>query len=305
MHDDTTARRLDSLDDDVGPTFRSGASASPLYFALPPRRAQEDLVTPGTSLHRYVLLAAACLATLSVSLLAQQQQPVPKFRTGVEITPVDVTVLDEQRRPIRGLTAENFVVRVDGKIQKIAAFNEIEIPTASTKSAAWTQEAVRDVTTNNLDDPRLFVIIMDDRVAPLRDFATRNTGKAVAHKIIDTMGPRDMAAIIFSVENEDSQDLTNDKAALRSAVEKYQPDGARGFPALETVRLTRRVPPGEVAGSSPRDRLHHGRLRRRGLRTVLDVAIEPRGARRPRPGWPVGRGQRLPCLIRADLPVQR
>ena len=227
---------------DAGSTFRSGVRVFPLYFRLPARpRTREDLLRPRTSLHGYrvLLLAVACLAALSVSLIAQQQQPVPTFRTGVEITPVDVTVLDEQRRPIRGLKAEDFVVRVDGKIQRIAAFNEIEIPRASAKSAGWTQEAVRDVTTNTLDDPRLFVIVMDDRVAPLRDFATRNTGKAVAHKIIDSMGPQDMAAIIFSLKNEESQDLTNDKVALRRAIEKYQPDGIRGVPELETLRLTR------------------------------------------------------------------
>ena len=234
----------DAPDDLVRGGF-SGSSRCAVGFAVdfPRQHAApvEHRLTSRTSLHAStVLLAFACLAGSTVSLPGQQQQPSPpKFRTGVEITPVDVTVLDEQRRPIRGLTAEDFVVRVDGKIQRIAAFNEIEIPTASTKSAGWTQEAERDVASNQLDDPRLFVIIMDDQVAPLRDFATRNTGKAVAHKIIDTMGPQDMAAIIFSLENEDSQDLTSDKAALRQAVEKYQPDGARGVPALETVRLTR------------------------------------------------------------------
>ena len=53
-------------------------------------------MTPRTSLHgRPVLLAVACLAALSVSLPAQQQQqPPPKFRTGIEITPVDVTVAE-------------------------------------------------------------------------------------------------------------------------------------------------------------------------------------------------------------------
>ena len=152
-------------------------------------------MTPRTSLHgRYVLLAAACLAALSVSLLAQQQQPVPKFRTGVEITPVDVTVLDEQRRPVRGLTAEDFVVRVDGKIQKIAAFNEIEIPPPAPSRPGGRTRRHGTWSRTTLKIRGLFVIVMDDKMAPLADFATRNTGKAIAHKIIDTMGPRDIAA---------------------------------------------------------------------------------------------------------------
>lgn len=197
-------------------------------------------MTPGTSLHGYsvLLLAVASLAGLSASPLAPQQQLPPKFRIGVEITPVDVTVLDEQRRPVRGLTANDFIVRVDGKVQKIAAFSEIEIPTANMTPAAWTHEAARDVESNDLQDPRLWIIVMDDKIARLNDFAIRNTGRTIAHKIVDTMGPRDMAAVIFERKNEESQDLTNDKVALRRAIEEYQPDNATG-PILDTVRITR------------------------------------------------------------------
>ncbi len=104
-------------------------------------------------LHDYrVLPAAACLAAFSVALTAQQQ-PLPRVRTGVEITPVDITVLDERRRPIRGLTADDVVVRVDGEIQRIAAFHQVEIPGADKSTAEWTRGAPSDVASNTTEEP--------------------------------------------------------------------------------------------------------------------------------------------------------
>ena len=48
------------------------------------------------------------------------------FRTGVELVRLDVSVLDKDRRPIRGLTAQDFTILEDGKPQPIAAFSAIE-----------------------------------------------------------------------------------------------------------------------------------------------------------------------------------
>lgn len=144
-----------------------------------------------------VLLAAACLGALCVTLTAQQPPP-PRFKTGVEITPVDVTVLDERRRPIRGLTARDFVVRVDGEIQRIAAFHEVEIPGADKATAEWTRGAPSDVASNTIEEPRLFVILMDDVAVPFRAYE-RNKAKELAHRIIDNLGPRDLQGPLDTV----------------------------------------------------------------------------------------------------------
>ncbi len=48
--------------------------------------------------------------------LAPQVQP-PQFRAAVDLVHLDVSVLDRNRRPVRGLSASDFIVLEDGKTQ--------------------------------------------------------------------------------------------------------------------------------------------------------------------------------------------
>ena len=95
------------------------------------------------SLRRAVatVVVSAGLAAVAVPQ-AQSPQPIPRFRTGVEGVVVDVSVLDKDRRPVRGLTAADFTVTEDGKPQSITAFTAVDMPdVVQTPSAPW----VRDV----------------------------------------------------------------------------------------------------------------------------------------------------------------
>ena len=58
-------------------------------------------------------------------------QPVPRFRTGVELVRLDVSVLDRDRRPVRGLLPADFTILEDGEPQSVAAFDEIDVPDAA------------------------------------------------------------------------------------------------------------------------------------------------------------------------------
>ena len=60
------------------------------------------------------------LMTLGVCIFAQQQTPV--FRTAVDLVHLDVSVLDKDRKPVRGLTAADFTITEDNKSQSIVAF---------------------------------------------------------------------------------------------------------------------------------------------------------------------------------------
>jgi hypothetical protein len=63
-------------------------------------------------------------------------QALPQFRSGVELVQIDVTVLDNQRRPLTGLTASDFTVLDDGVETPIRAFTPVELarPHATTGS---------------------------------------------------------------------------------------------------------------------------------------------------------------------------
>ena len=57
---------------------------------------------------------------------APADQP-PVFRTGVEVLPIDVTVLDRDGRQVTDLTAAEFQVEVDGKPRKVLTSEYIKL----------------------------------------------------------------------------------------------------------------------------------------------------------------------------------
>ena len=168
---------------------------------------------------------------------AQQQQP-PRFETGIELTRVEVTVLHKDtRKPIRGLTAEDFVVKVDGKVQRVATLAEVESPGPSAAPTAAFVEAAVDVTANDRPRPRVFVILMNDARGGNDPF-TRQTGIAIGHRLIDSLGPEDMAAVVFTRDNRHAQDLTADRTLLRRAVQRFNPITTIGISPLGVLRQT-------------------------------------------------------------------
>lgn len=182
------------------------------------------------------LVSALLLTTVAVAWpQAQNQAPAqpPRFKAGVEVMRVELTVLDKQtREPIRGLTAADFVIKVNGQPQEVVAFSEVIIPGDARAGAQWTREAPRDVATNASGpaaEQRLIVIIMDDAVTvPYwggkgTDLYHRSIGRAAAHRIVDELGPYDLAAILFTQFNQHAQDFTADRTALRRAIETYNP----------------------------------------------------------------------------------
>src|SRR5471030_2370296 len=63
------------------------------------------------------------LVLVSMVMLPAQGPPTSqKFTTGTELVIVDFVVTDKADRPVRGLSATDFVVKEDGKEQPIVSF---------------------------------------------------------------------------------------------------------------------------------------------------------------------------------------
>src|SRR5438093_11857632 len=96
---------------------------------------------------------AALAIALAVSASPYAQAPtspqqLPTFRTGVDIVELDVTVLDKDRHPVTGLTAEDFTILDRGMPQPIVAFSAVDVPPPVAYPAPWMRDAPLDVVSN-------------------------------------------------------------------------------------------------------------------------------------------------------------
>jgi VWFA-related protein len=181
-----------------------------------------------THASRATTCAALALA-ISAVLFAQQppttEQP-PAFRGGVDLIQLVVSVLDDRRQPVRGLTAADFTILDEGVERPVRAFTPVEIPGTERPAAvaAWTRDIAPDVVTNQVgEQPGRLVVILMDRSIPHE--APTLTARRIATSIVDSLGPGDLAALV-STSGGDPQNFTSDRARLVRAIN--QRDWATG-----------------------------------------------------------------------------
>jgi VWFA-related protein len=161
----------------------------------------------------FARVTALVIPLIAWQLQAQTPVPQPIFRGGTDLVRVDVSVLDNHRRPVRGLNASDFTILEDGQPREILAFSEVRLPDrVQTKGAAWTREVPSDVISNQigLQEGRLVVILLD-RSIPVGEPTV--TARRIAAAAIDQLGPGDLAAVV-STSNGAVQNLTSDRARL-------------------------------------------------------------------------------------------
>ena len=145
------------------------------------------------------------------------------FRGGVDLRQLDVSVLDKKRQPVRDLKQEDFTILEDGKPQKIEAFAFVDVPGAENVGApTWRGRVSSDITSNELDSSRVFVLVIDD-VAITNDRWPERETKAGVVKFVDQLGPNDLVALVFSGATRTNQNFTRDKAKIIKAVNAFTP----------------------------------------------------------------------------------
>lgn len=209
-----------------------------------------------------VLLAAAAW----FPPLRAWQAPQPTFRSGVNLVTIDVMVLDEAGRPVPGLTAGEFEIKINGRPQPIRALAFVQAaapppasaqpstpappvspPAGSSRAsdALPAPDAPRRTVSNDgyppakaearpapaaepsAGEPRLFVIVVDDlSFSPLR-------GKALldaAQRFVDRVPASDLIGFT-TTSGIGALNPTLDRAALRGALSMVmgQFDDPRGI----------------------------------------------------------------------------
>jgi VWFA-related protein len=140
----------------------------------------------------------------------------------VELVEVDVSVLDKDRRPVRGLTQSNFTVLEDGKPRPVVTFVPVQLADAGPRPAAapWVRDVSADVTTNEVRPEGRLVIIMFDWSIRFED---QILARRIAAAAVDRLGPDDLAAVVFSSAFGNAgtpQNFTADRARLLSAINR-------------------------------------------------------------------------------------
>jgi VWFA-related protein len=158
-------------------------------------------------------VAAIAFVGLALGLSAQQSQ-VPTFRSSVALVDVDVSVLDDDRMPVRGLTAADFVVLENDRPQPIVAFSEVVLPRRERPSAEWMADTAPDVAHNDMQrEGRAVVILFDQQIAP-EDLPV---AQRFAEAAVDQLRPGDVAAVAFSTFGV-PQNFTADRTRLLAAI---------------------------------------------------------------------------------------
>jgi VWFA-related protein len=166
--------------------------------------------------------AALPIAALACAIgLHAQQAPgpqIPSFRSGIDLVQVDVSVLDRDRTPVRGLTAADFTLLVDGKPTPIEAFTAVTLGAVAARTGGappWTRTVSPDVVRNDLPrEGRLMVVLFDHSIRPQQ----MPLARTIAAAAIDSLGPGDVAAVMHTVGGSREQNLTQDRGKLLAAI---------------------------------------------------------------------------------------
>src|SRR5687767_15608863 len=78
---------------------------------------------------RFLASIVGSVIALGASLASQQQAP-PTFRSSTDLVRLHVVVRDEQGRPVRGLTKDDFALLDSKKPHAIDIFEEVDRPIA-------------------------------------------------------------------------------------------------------------------------------------------------------------------------------
>ena len=172
-----------------------------------------------------MLRGVLCALGLAGAVLAAQTPATPQFKSGIDLVHLDVSVLDKDRRPVKGLTANDFTILEDGKPQSVAAFSAIDLPDPVPPSTPWMRDVAPDVRSNaEYNERRLIAIVMDDATIPFQ-IQMIKSAREIGRLVVDRLGPNDMAAVIFTRDNRNAQEFTNDRARLLKAIDSFEYGG--------------------------------------------------------------------------------
>ncbi|MEA2489463.1 MAG: hypothetical protein QOH21_1255 [Acidobacteriota bacterium] len=206
------------------------------------------------------------ILALALSLLAAQTPYVETFE--VRVQNLDVVVTDSKGKPVAGLTKDDFIVLDAGVPQEISNFSAYQ-ESAGNAAAPTTATPNATEPSSTEPPPRKVVFFIDE-------LSLHPTSRAKlvrsAMQLLDGMSARDEAMVVAATGAENVvQALTNDRAAVRRALEKTM--DASFFRATTQTAIERRDLETQMRMSASAAEMRIARLR---YATTIKRRVEQR-----------------------------
>ena len=170
------------------------------------------------------VLVSAAMAVLTAQEAAQEQEPPPSFRTGIDIVSLTVTATDADGRYLNALEQEDLAVYEDGVQQDIHVFTKTPLPIA--------------------------LALLMDSSASMED--RLKTVQQAAVGFARRLRPQDVAEVIgFSSRVNIRQTFTSDRSMLETAITSTSASGSTSlhnaiYVSLKELRKVQARAPDEV-----------------------------------------------------------
>jgi VWFA-related protein len=158
------------------------------------------------------IICPVLAVSVAFGLASRQDQQPPVFKSAVELVAVEVQVVDREGKPITGLGARDFRVKLDRNDRRVVSADFVQTG-AGTDGAGGTADrpAAVDAPPTPQQVDRAFILAIDES-----SFHTRHAPAAVqaARRFIQQLGPRDQVALYTYPVSQSSFLLTTDHAAV-------------------------------------------------------------------------------------------
>lgn len=162
------------------------------------------------------VLCILCAPAVAGAQSATPPQEQPRFRASVEVTSLDISVVDDKGKPIQGLTPADFIVRIDGAQRKVISAEWVSLVGDST--APPPPSAPDGYSTNESSTGgRLIVLAVDE---PNIRFGGAMAITRAANTFVDRLGPSDRVAVAGIGNGAPATPFTADRARIKRAISR-------------------------------------------------------------------------------------
>jgi VWFA-related protein len=171
---------------------------------------------------------------------AAQPPPQPRFQTGIELTSMDVTVVDDRGKPVTTLTPADFNVRIDGNPRRVVSAEWVSLVTPAASVPAAPPPPDGFTTNENATGGRLIVVAVDE---PNIRFGGALGIARAATAFIDRLLPSDRIAVASFGTGAPATAFTADRARVKQAIARMagQKEAGRTGISSHNIALTEAI----------------------------------------------------------------